>query len=69
MLSLIKFRILTSLLTSHVSCLSPQTNFPALLKIEQTLSHRSEKLVPQEQFKQGLHCLPFHLQLLDALLH
>ena len=41
---LLKFRVLASLLTSHVSCLSPWTrqNFPASLKIEQTLSTRSE---------------------------
>ena len=34
--SLMKVRILTSLLMSHVSCLSPwvRQNFPALLKIE-----------------------------------
>ena len=40
--SLLKVRILTSLLTSGVSCLSTlaRQNFPALLKIEQTLSHR-----------------------------
>ena len=41
-MSLKKYRILTSLLTSQVSCLSPwaRQHFPALLKIEQTLSHR-----------------------------
>ena len=35
---------LTSILVSRVSCLSPwiKQNFPALLKIEQTLSHRWE---------------------------
>ena len=37
--SLLKFRVLTSCLTSLVNCLSPwaRQNFPALLKIEQTL--------------------------------
>ena len=37
--SLIEFRILTSFLTSRISCLSPRARkkFPALLKIEQTL--------------------------------
>ena len=40
--SLLKFRILTSLLKSCVSCLSPwaKQNFPAPPNIEQTLSHR-----------------------------
>ena len=35
---------MTSLLVSHVSCLSPwaRQNFPAPLKIEQTMSHRYE---------------------------
>ena len=38
----LKFRVLTSLLTSRVSCPSPwaRQNFPAPLKIEQALSHR-----------------------------
>ena len=27
------------------------------------------RLLPKEQFDQGLHCLPFHLQLLDTLLY
>ena len=37
---------LTSLLVSRVSCLSPtvRQSFSASLKIEQTLSHRSEKI-------------------------
>ena len=41
----LKFRVLTLLLTARVSCLSPWTkqNFPASLKIEETLSHRSTK--------------------------
>ena len=40
--SLIKFRVLTSLLTSHVSCLSQlaRQNFPKPLKIEQIRSHK-----------------------------
>ena len=40
--SLMKFRVMTSHLTSRVSCLSPwaRQNFPAPLKLEQTLSHR-----------------------------
>ena len=42
MTSILKFRVLTSCLTSRVSCFSPwaRQNFPAPLKIEQTLSHR-----------------------------
>ena len=40
MTSLLKIRVLTSLITSRVSCLGPwaRQNIPALLKIEQTLS-------------------------------
>ena len=39
---LLKFTVLTPLLMSHVSCPCPwaRQNFPAPLKIEQTLSHR-----------------------------
>ena len=41
MTSLLKFSVLMSLLTSRASCLASwkRQNFPALLKIEQTLSH------------------------------
>ena len=44
--SLMKFRALTTLLTSGVSYISPwaKHNFPAPLKIEQTLSHRPENI-------------------------
>ena len=52
--SLMKFRILASFITSHVSCLCSwaRQNFPALLKTEQTLLHRIEKWVK-------FHYVPF----------
>ena len=45
MMSLLKFRVLTSLSTSRVRSPSPWAgqNFPASLKVEQILSHRYEK--------------------------
>ena len=44
-MSLLKFRVLTPLLTSRVSCLSPwaRQDFRAQLKPDQTLSHIYEK--------------------------
>ena len=49
MTSLLKFRVPTSLLTSHVSCPSPRArqNFLAPLKLEQTSSHRLRKIYPE----------------------
>ena len=48
MTSLMKFRVLMSLLMSRVSCPSPwaRQNFPTPLKIKQILSHRKEKYIP-----------------------
>ena len=45
-----KFRVLTSLLTSRVSCSSPwvRQNFPTQLKKEQILSQRLEKIIMQD---------------------
>ena len=47
--SLLKFSVLTSLLTWHMSCHCPwaRQNFPALLKLEQTPSHRQERVCPR----------------------
>ena len=49
--SLLKFKILTSFLMSRVSCFSPcclsswvKQNFSIPLKIEQILSHKSERI-------------------------
>ena len=47
MTSLLKFRVLMSLLTLHVSCPSPwaRQNCPASLKSEQILPHKEERSV------------------------
>ena len=73
MTSRLKFRVLTLLLTARVSCLGPWTkqNFPASLKTEKTLSHRSTKAENHSRLLNNwrLRYFQFNLLLLDALLY
>ena len=42
---------------------------PTAIIFLNTGTNRIEQTVQKEQSDQDLHCLPFHLHLLDALLH